>query len=79
MLRSEADFDQSENVSDSERFFKCIICHMAGEPARDKRRSGLPEVIGTGFLLSALGAHSAMNFGRRLATLDLTPPHVGLL
>jgi DNA-binding MarR family transcriptional regulator len=52
---------------------------MAGEPARDKRRSGLPEVIGTGFLLSALGAHSAMNFGRRLATLDLTPPHVGLL
>ncbi|HVT64604.1 MAG TPA: MarR family winged helix-turn-helix transcriptional regulator [Mycobacteriales bacterium] len=55
---------------------------MAGEPAdgaRDNRRSGLPEVIGTGFLLSALGAHSAMNFGRRLAALDLTPPHVGLL
>ena len=55
---------------------------MAGEPekgARDKGRSGLPEVIGTGFLLSALGAHSAMNFGRRLASLDLTPPHVGLL
>jgi DNA-binding MarR family transcriptional regulator len=55
---------------------------MAGEPekgARETRRSGLPEVIGTGFLLSALGAHSAMNFGRRLAPLDLTPPHVGLL
>ena len=55
---------------------------MAGEPAdraREKRRSALPEVIGTGFLLSALGAHSAMNFGRRLASLDITPPHVGLL
>jgi DNA-binding MarR family transcriptional regulator len=32
-----------------------------------------------GFLLSSLGAHSAMNFGRRLAPLDLTPPHVGVL
>ncbi|HVT22165.1 MAG TPA: MarR family transcriptional regulator [Mycobacteriales bacterium] len=55
---------------------------MAGEPAggaRESRRSGLPEVIGTGFLLSALGAHSAMSFGRRLAQLHLTPPHVGLL
>lgn len=53
---------------------------MAREPGpRQSGRSGQPEVIGTGFLLSALGAHSAMNFGRRLAALDLTPPHVGLL
>jgi DNA-binding MarR family transcriptional regulator len=49
------------------------------DPGRESGRAGLPEVIGTGFLLSALGAHSAMNFGRRLAALDLTPPHVGLL
>jgi DNA-binding MarR family transcriptional regulator len=47
--------------------------------SRPPRREDLPEVIGTGYLLSAIGAHSAMNFGRRLAPLDLTPPHVGLL
>ncbi|HWC36182.1 MAG TPA: MarR family winged helix-turn-helix transcriptional regulator [Mycobacteriales bacterium] len=55
---------------------------MAKEPgtgARDSGRPSPPEVIGTGYLLSALGAHSAMNFARRLAPLDLTPPHVGLL
>lgn len=55
---------------------------MAGEPAAGaprKGRSDVPEVIGTGFLLSALGAHSAMSFARRLAHLDLAPPHVGLL
>ncbi|MGN6474873.1 MAG: MarR family winged helix-turn-helix transcriptional regulator [Mycobacteriales bacterium] len=55
---------------------------MAREPAAGAPESGrpdLPEVIGTGYLLSALGAHSAMNFARRLAPLDLTPPHVGLL
>jgi DNA-binding MarR family transcriptional regulator len=59
---------------------------MAGGPdpgsdsgARESRRADPPEIIGVGFLLSSLGAHSAMNFGRRLAPLDLTPPHVGLL
>jgi DNA-binding MarR family transcriptional regulator len=60
---------------------------MAGEPdtgsggsgTRETRRAGSPEVIGVGFLLSALGAHAAMSFARRLAPLDLTPPHVGLL
>ncbi|HVY10629.1 MAG TPA: MarR family winged helix-turn-helix transcriptional regulator [Mycobacteriales bacterium] len=56
---------------------------MAGEPesseAREGRRSGSPEVIGVGFLLSALGAHSAMNFAKRIEHLGLTPPHVGLL
>lgn len=39
----------------------------------------VPEVIGTGFLLSALGAHSAMSFARRIEPLGLTPPQVGLL
>jgi DNA-binding MarR family transcriptional regulator len=39
----------------------------------------VPEVIGTGFLLSALGAHSAMSFAKRIEHLGLTPPHVGLL
>ncbi|HEX3901092.1 MAG TPA: MarR family winged helix-turn-helix transcriptional regulator [Mycobacteriales bacterium] len=38
-----------------------------------------PEVIGTGFLLSALGAHSAFSFAKRLEPLGLTPPQVGLL
>lgn len=37
------------------------------------------EVLGTGFLLSALGAHSAMSFAKRIEHLGLTPPHVGLL
>ena len=50
-----------------------------GSGARETRRSGPAEVIGVGFLLSAVGAHSAMSFARRLAPLDLTPPHVGLL
>jgi DNA-binding MarR family transcriptional regulator len=36
-------------------------------------------VIGTGFLLSALGAHSAAQFAARVEPLGLTPPHVGLL
>lgn len=50
-----------------------------GPGASQSGRPEVPEVIGTGYLLSALGAHSAMNFARRLAPLDLTPPHVGLL
>jgi DNA-binding MarR family transcriptional regulator len=55
---------------------------MAAEAAGGAQESGRPrppEVIGTGFLLSALGAHSAMNFARRIAPMGLTPPHVGLL
>jgi DNA-binding MarR family transcriptional regulator len=55
---------------------------MAKAPDSGASQSGrpdLPEVIGTGYLLSAIGAHSAMNFARRLAPLGLTPPHVGLL
>lgn len=55
---------------------------MARAPGSDSPQSGrpgLPEVIGTGYLLSAAGAHSAMNFARKLAPLGLTPPHVGLL
>jgi DNA-binding MarR family transcriptional regulator len=31
------------------------------------------------FLLSQVGAHSAYRFAERLAPLDLTPPHVGIL
>ncbi|HEX3706615.1 MAG TPA: MarR family winged helix-turn-helix transcriptional regulator [Mycobacteriales bacterium] len=45
----------------------------ASDPAR------APEVIGTGFLLSSLGAHSAMSFAKRIEPMGLTPPHVGLL
>ncbi len=47
--------------------------------ARQSGRHDPPEVIGTGFLLSALGAHSSMSFARRLAAIELTPPHVGVL
>jgi DNA-binding MarR family transcriptional regulator len=39
----------------------------------------LPPVIGIGFLLSALGAHSSAEYAARVQPLGLTPPHVGLL
>ena len=34
---------------------------------------------GAAFLLSQLGAHSAERFGRRIAALNITPPHAGIL
>ena len=34
---------------------------------------------GPAFLLAQLGAHAAMKFGERIAPLDLTPPHAGIL
>lgn len=55
---------------------------VAGTPKRNPatpQGPGPQEVLGIGFLLSALGSHSAMSFARRLAPLGLTPPHVGLL
>jgi DNA-binding MarR family transcriptional regulator len=35
--------------------------------------------VGVGFLLSQVGAHAAAGFAERLAPLDLTPPHAGIL
>jgi DNA-binding MarR family transcriptional regulator len=32
-----------------------------------------------GFLLAQVGAHAAMRFAERLAPLELTPPHAGIL
>jgi len=46
---------------------------------RAQPASQSPPVIGTGFLLSALGAHSAARYAARVLPLGLTPPHVGLL
>jgi DNA-binding MarR family transcriptional regulator len=34
---------------------------------------------GSAFLLAAVGAHAAARFAERVAELDLTPPHVGLI
>lgn len=44
-------------------------------------RGEAPEqrVIGTGFLLSSLGMHSASGFAGRISSLGLTPPQVGIL
>jgi DNA-binding MarR family transcriptional regulator len=42
-------------------------------------RSARPTVIGVGFLLSQLGAHSAAAYARRIEPMGLTPPHVGVL
>jgi DNA-binding MarR family transcriptional regulator len=39
----------------------------------------VPPVIGTGFLLSSLGVHSAHEYAARIEPIGLTPPHVGIL
>jgi DNA-binding MarR family transcriptional regulator len=49
---------------------------MAGQ---ESGRVPLPQVIGTGFLLSSLGMHSAHEYAARVEALGLTPPHVGIL
>jgi DNA-binding MarR family transcriptional regulator len=41
--------------------------------------AGRPDVIGVGFLLAQLGAHSAAAYAKRIQPLGLTPPHVGVL
>jgi DNA-binding MarR family transcriptional regulator len=50
---------------------------MPSDTGPTARRS--PKVLGIGFLLSQLGAHSAAAFAGRIAPLGLTPPHVGVL
>jgi DNA-binding MarR family transcriptional regulator len=51
---------------------------MADRAASDPR-SGRPDVIGVGFLLAQLGAHSAAAYAKRIQPLGLTPPQVGVL
>src|SRR5258708_12764105 len=41
--------------------------------APDRRRGGVA------FLLAQLGHHAAERFSERIAALDLTPPHAGIL
>jgi DNA-binding MarR family transcriptional regulator len=38
-----------------------------------------PSVLGVGFLLAQLGAHSAAAYAKRIQPMGLTPPHVGVL
>jgi DNA-binding MarR family transcriptional regulator len=40
---------------------------------------GSGPAAGPSFLLSQLGAHAAIQFAERLAPLNLTPPHAGIL
>ena len=47
--------------------------------ARPARAAARPPVIGVGFLLAQLGAHSALAYAKRIEPLGLTPPHVGVL
>lgn len=47
--------------------------------AHPSGRAGRPAVIGVGFLLSQLGAHSAAAYAKRIQPLGLTPPQVGVL
>lgn len=46
---------------------------------KGKDRPQPPAAIGAGFLLAQLGAHAAAQFGQRLSTLQLDPPHAGIL
>jgi DNA-binding MarR family transcriptional regulator len=50
----------------------------ARPPARQSTASA-PPVIGIGFQLAQLGAHSGAMYAERIAPLGLTPPHVGVL
>lgn len=47
--------------------------------ARPAAPSGRPPVIGVGFLLAQLGAHSALAYAKRIQPMGLTPPQVGVL
>lgn len=50
------------------------ICMKPSLP--DARRHGGPP---TAFLLAQVGAHAAAKFAERLAVLELSPPHAGIL
>src|ERR1700759_5790565 len=41
--------------------------------------SGTEHVDGVAFLLAQLGHHAAALFAEQIATIDLTPPHAGIL
>jgi DNA-binding MarR family transcriptional regulator len=47
--------------------------------AHPSSRAARPAVIGVGFLLAQLGAHSSAAYAKRIQPLGLTPPHVGVL
>jgi DNA-binding MarR family transcriptional regulator len=49
------------------------------DPARPSARGARPPVVGVGFLLAQLGAHSAAAYAKRIQPLGLTPPQVGVL
>jgi DNA-binding MarR family transcriptional regulator len=41
--------------------------------------SGSERIDGVAFLLAQLGHHAAELFAEQIATIDLTPPHAGIL
>jgi len=47
------------------------------KPDKDVRLK--PPPVGAAFLVSQVGAHSALAFGERLSALDLKPHHAGIL
>src|SRR5215831_3728855 len=47
------------------------------KPDKDVRLK--PPPVGAAFLVSQVGAHSALAFGERLTVLDLKPHHAGIL
>jgi len=57
---------------------KVLLWSMA-ERGKPSARTARPRVIGVGFLLSQLGAHSAFTYAQRIQSTGLTPPQVGVL
>ncbi|MBU6452289.1 MAG: MarR family transcriptional regulator [Cyanobacteria bacterium REEB67] len=57
---------------------------MDKKPTREKKQAKSPQYPiekgpSAAFLLSQVGAHAASKFGERLAKVNLTPPHAGVL
>jgi DNA-binding MarR family transcriptional regulator len=68
ILRANRSYNELfENATD-----RSVKKREAGEP-------GGPRPFGPAFLLAQLGAHAALKFGERMAALDLTPAHAGIL
>ena len=57
-----------------------MIFRVKSSGPRPGSRSGPPRGgLGAAFLVAQVGAHAASRFAERLAALDLSPPHAGIL
>jgi DNA-binding MarR family transcriptional regulator len=56
-----------------------VLFQTMADHADPASGAGRPSVLGVGFLLAQLGAHSAAAYAKRIQPMGLTPPHVGVL